>query len=169
MTLHIPSMSFVLGLPGAGKSEFLAACVIGAKPTNLATGVIGMRHRLISFDHIRKALGHEYHAAAELTVLATACIMARVALWEGEDVIVDESITLPHVAGELVAVAREFSAPVTMIHIPTPEHVCWERREDTDFPPADFGRKVREWEANRDAILGMADSMHTLANGGFSA
>ena len=138
-------MIFFLGLPGSGKSH-LARREFG--------GCVG----LIEYDLIRAALGHAFSWCTEPAVQATACTMARIAYLRGEHtVIIDECLTMPTWAAELVRVAREFGAAVEMRLSRPGVGLCRARRVPHGFPAEDFNRKVAEWERYGAAILAMAD------------
>lgn len=138
-------MIFFLGLPGSGKT-FLAHQEFG--------GRVGM----IQYDLIRAALGHTFSWCTEPAVHATACAMARIAYLRGErDVIIDECLTMPTWAAELVRVAREWGAAVEMRIANPGESLCRARRVPHGFPEADFDRKVSEWGRYGTTILAMAD------------
>ncbi|WP_027188873.1 AAA family ATPase [Desulfovibrio cuneatus] len=141
------TVTLVLGLPGAGKSTYVA--------WERAKGKLP--GTLLRFDALRKAMGHEYHPGLEPMVNAVACVMLRTALLQGESVVVDESITTLHVAQELVAAAKENNAQVHMLFLTTPLETCMANRIPNGFPLADFQRKLREWDVDGQRILALAD------------
>lgn len=152
MTTSALSMVLVTGLPGSGKSSYIRA--------NLNHAWAG--NTLICFDTLRKAFGHVYHRSTEPQVNALACSMVRVAFMEGRDVVVDESITTPGVAMDLIGVAREFKALVRLVHLVTPVDVCRQRRVPAYMPEADFDRKLGEWAMYGKLIMSLADERINL-------
>lgn len=147
-------MNLIIGLPGAGKSTYVDA--------QFLTG--GGYDELIRFDELRRAFGHAYHAATEQHVCAVACTMARVAFMRGRGVVVDESVTTPGVAMDLVGVAREYGARVRMLHICAPVDACRASRVPQVMPEADFERKLAEWQMWGKYILSLADVVLHLNN-----
>lgn len=145
-------MILVIGLPGAGKSSYVQSM--------LEHNWKGSE--LICFDELRRALGHAYHATTEPHVQAVACTLARLAFMRGRDVVVDESITMPGVAMDLVSIAREYSALVRMRHICTPVDVCRANRVPHAMPAADFDRKLGEWQMWGKFILNLCDEKRNL-------
>lgn len=148
-------LTLVLGLPGSGKSTFV--------DVNLAHQWAG--DQLIRFDAIRQAMGQNYCPNTEPLVNAVACIMARIAFTEGRGVVVDESITVPGVAMDLVGIAREFEAGVEIVHLSTPVHECRAKRVPSYMSEAEFERKVCEWGAHGKQILELADKTVCLTPG----
>lgn len=149
------TLTLVLGLPGAGKSQYADALMQQQTRQqmrqHMASGL------LVRFDSIRRALGHEYHKSAEPAVDFVACTMVRVGLMEGRDVLVDESITEYALASALVEIAREYGARVSLVHINTPVGICRANRVPHGFPEADFDRKMAEWGQDGARILGLGD------------
>ena len=158
------TMFWVLGLPGAGKSLFVRhVCNPAYKGDDYEFGAIMQSDaQVICFDSLRRALGHEYHASTEPVVNAAACLMARAALYEGRDVLIDESITTPGIAVDLAAIADDFDARLHIFHIDPPEARCWDNRVPAGFPVSAFKRKVLEWREHGPSILGLGYSVQTL-------
>lgn len=155
MQYEKPSLTLILGLPGSGKSRYVSA-----------TGYAD-HHRttVINFDSLRMALGHVYHRSTEPHVNAMAYAMVRVAMHEGRDVVVDESITELHIAATLAEIAGEFQACLRIVHIDTPAAVCRARRVPNGFPEDDFNRKILEWECDGELIKALADCLIILRFG----
>ena len=149
-----PTLTLILGLPGAGKSHYADTLM-----RHTASGL------LVRFDSIRRALGHEYHKSTEPAVDFVACTMTRVGLMEGRDVVVDESITEYALASALVEIAREYGAKVQIVHVNTPVGICRANRVPHGFPEADFDRKVAEWGQDGARILGLGDAMAMQQSG----
>ncbi len=145
-------MLLVLGLPGAGKSTYMRRHIDSQYPGNM----------VITFDTLRKALGHVYHVSTEPMVNALACMMARVAFMSGRNVYVDESITIPGVAMDLVAMGREFEARIRMVHIAAPVAACRAARVPEYMTESEFDRKLTEWQTWGKYILSLADSLETI-------
>lgn len=156
----------VLGLPGAGKSSFVKVA-FGESGTNYLSplnGCLRLNTQSIAFDSLRRAFGHEYLPATEPMVNAVAFAMARAALIEGRDVLVDESITVPHIVQEFAAIAKAYNAKLHIFHLNTPVNECRARRIPLGFPEADFIRKTGEWSIYGPGILALADTVVTVAH-----
>ena len=134
------TLTLVIGLPGAGKSTYIAKL---------------QQQQVISFDSIRKSMGHEYHKSTEAAVFFVACSIVRVALLEQRNVMVDESITEHHLAAALVDIAKEYGADVEIVYVSTPVSQCRANRLPYGFPEIDFDRKVAEWGKDGGRILGL--------------
>lgn len=145
-------MLLVLGLPGSGKSTYVQRQMERSWKGS----------ELICFDELRRALGHAYHVTTEQHVNAVACTVARVAFMRGRDVVIDESITVPGLAMDLVGVAREYGALVRIRHISTPVDACRANRVPHVMPAADFERKLTEWQMWGKFILSLGDEMRNL-------
>lgn len=142
-------MMFVLGLPGSGKSTYMERHMAPACPGNM----------VICFDTLRRGFGHAYHTSTEPMVNALACAMARTAFMSGKNVYVDESITVPGVAMDLVTVGRECNARIHMVHLSAPVPTCRANRVPHVMPATDFERKLAEWQMWGKFILSLADSV----------
>ena len=140
-------MILVLGLPGSGKSSY-AREYFSASP-----------FVCISFDTIRRTLGHTYCRSAEPAVNAFACMLARYAFLNGQPVLVDEAITEPGPALDLTCIAREFGAKVIVHHLATPIQLCRHRRVPHAISDSEFDRKVSEWSEFGRLILNRADEV----------
>lgn len=142
-------MLLVLGLPGSGKSTYVQS--------RFGSGTQGTE--LICFDKLRRAYGHAYHTATEPHVNAVACTLARVALIHGWGVVIDESITVPGLAMDLVSVAREYGARVRITHVCAPVETCRANRVPHVMPASDFERKLAEWQMWGKFILSLGDDV----------
>lgn len=145
-------MILVLGLPGSGKTTYIQR--------QYGSGWKG--NELICFDELRRALGHAYHVTTEQHVNSVACTMARVGFMRGRDVVIDESITVPGLAMDLVGVAREYGALVRIRHICTPVETCRANRVPNVMPASDFERKLSEWQTWGKYILSLGDYVDHL-------
>ena len=147
LMLPQPECCFILGLPGAGKT--MSAQMFMAD---------GREYSCIHFDLLRKALhGQDYIPEAEPWVESIACAMTGHALLDGQSVLIDESITTPHIARSLIAIASQHHAKIRMVHINTPEEICRSRRVPNYMTEQEFSRKAREWSMYGECILGLAD------------
>lgn len=138
-----PVVTFVLGLPGAGKSSYIKENVYCSN--------------VICFDEVRKSFGHVFSMAVEPDVLAFACRLLRLNLMKGEDTVIDESITTLSFIAELVLVARAYKAKVEIIYLATPVDVCRKRRVPNYMPEEEFDRKLTEWRTYGSEILRFCD------------
>lgn len=145
-------MLFVLGLPGAGKSTYVASL----------PAIESTANTIICFDMLRKALGHIYHHSTEPQVNAYACVMARLALMSGKNAVIDESITTPGIAIDLTRIGREFNATIQMHYLTTAPEVCRASRVPEFMSAAEFGRKLGEWQLWSKHILHLADTVKVV-------
>lgn len=145
-----PTMTLLLGLPGAGKSSYAKKYLPSAN------------YDLIVFDELRQVYGHDYHASTEPQVNALGLALARLALCKKHSVIIDESITTPGLAMDLASLAKEFGAKLRVIYLPTPVETCRLRRVPKYMPSADFERKLSGWQTWGKYILSLADSVEVV-------
>jgi len=143
------NLHILYGLPGAGKSSYVARRWAG-QPVQIVCG-----------DHVRLALGHEYYRPAEALVRGIVQAMVLASCQTGRDVVLDDVNLMPEDVAPAVEAARCYGYNVVLHVVATPVEICRRRRVDRGFPPEDFARHVAARTAHEDVIRGMADAIIT--------
>lgn len=113
---HKPTLLLTCGLPGSGKSSWLADCYDG--------------DMIVSSDSIRKEyFGDEEDQEHNAQVFAIAEDLVGEALANQQDVALDATSLSPALRSKWIKIARSNGARVECAFFDTPIEVCFERNE----------------------------------------
>ena len=108
-----PILFIMVGFPRSGKSTWIKE---------------NSNYLVVEPDWIRREiLGHQFHKPAEPIIWLIADSFIRIALSQGQNVVLDGTNLLPFIREKYITLAKGMNASVIAIWVDTPMEVCVER------------------------------------------